>query len=98
MITVKSDLINSYLERIDKAVVVFSSETCPTCQKLKTSIPILEDRYPDITFIYLDGNKFNNSADLYDIIHFPTVIYFDSGVEVKRVITGDIKKIEKLWN
>ena len=98
MITIKSDLINTYLERIDKATVIFASENCATCQKLKPNIPELEDKYPDITFMYLNGDKFIESADLYDITHYPTVIYFDSGVEVKRVITGDIKKIEKLWN
>jgi thiol-disulfide isomerase/thioredoxin len=97
MLTVKSDLIVSYLQRIDKTLLMVGSETCPACIKLKPQLHDIQDQYPDITFVFMDGNKHEESSDYLDITHFPTLIYFEGEIEKKRMMGSDIKKIIKLW-
>lgn len=97
MLTIKSDLILSYLQRIDKTLLMVGSEGCIACKKLKPQIHDIQDKYPDITFVYMEGNKYTESSDYLDITHFPTLIYFEGVIEKNRMIGSDINKIIKLW-
>lgn len=96
MLTIKSVPLQNYTRGIEKSVIIFGSPTCQACKKLITIIiPILEQTHPDITFMFLDGDKFVGTADYYDIEFYPTLIYYIYGVEQKRLVSSNIKEIEQ---
>jgi thiol-disulfide isomerase/thioredoxin len=95
MITVKSFPLKNYTRQFDKAVVVFGSPTCSACKKVtEIVVPLLEQVHTDVEFMFLDGDKFEGTADYYNIEYYPTV-YFENGEEKKRIQSTNIKEIEK---
>ncbi len=97
MIHVKSFPLQNYTRQVEKAVVIFGSYTCSACRTVtEVVVPLLEQVHTDVEFMFLDGNKFEGTADYYDIQHYPTLIYFEGGVEKKRIQSTNIKEIEKI--
>jgi thiol-disulfide isomerase/thioredoxin len=95
MITIKSFPLQNYIRQVEKAVVVFGSTTCPACKKLNEIIvPLLEQVHMDVEFMFLDGDRFESTADYYDIEFYPTLVYFVGGKEKERVQSTNIKEIE----
>ena len=96
MITVKSFPLKNYTRQFDKAVVIFGSPTCPACKKVtEIVVPLLEQVHTDVEFMFLDGDKFEGTADYYNIEYYPTWVYFENGEEKKRIQSTNIKEIEK---
>jgi thiol-disulfide isomerase/thioredoxin len=95
MVTIKSLPLQNYTKQLDKAVIIFGSPECKACKAVTGIIvPILEKVYPEITFLFLDGDKFSGIADYYKIEYYPTLVYFEQGVETKRIQSSSIKEIE----
>jgi thiol-disulfide isomerase/thioredoxin len=95
MITIKSFPLQNYTRQVDKAVVIFGSPTCSACRTvIEVVIPLLEQVHTDVEFMFLDGNKFEGTADYYNIEYYPTLVYFENGVEKKRIQSNNIKEIE----
>ena len=96
MITVKSSPLKNYTRQFDKSVVVFGSLTCSACKKAtEIIVPLLEQVHTDVEFMFLDGDKFEGTADYYNIEYYPTMVLFENGVEKKRIQSTNIKEIEK---
>jgi len=97
MITIKSFPLQNYTRQVEKAVVVFGSLTCSACKKVtEIVVPLLEQVHTDIEFMFLDGDRFESTADYYDIEYYPTLVYFVGGKEKERVQSTNIKEIEKV--
>ena len=95
MITIKSFPLQNYTRQVDKAVVVFGSPTCTACKRVtEVVIPLLEQVHTDIEFMFLDGDKFEGTADYYDVEYYPTLVYFVKGIEKERIQSTNIKEIE----
>ena len=96
MIHVKSFPLQNYTRQVDKAVVIFGSYTCSACRTVtEVVVPLLERVHTDVEFMFLDGDKFEGTADYYNIEYYPTLVYFENGVEKKRIQSNNIKEIEK---
>jgi thioredoxin 1 len=96
MITIKSFPLQNYTRQVEKAVVIFGSPTCSACKRVTgIVVPLLEQVYTDVEFMFLDGDKFESTADYYDIEYYPTLVYFVGGKEKERVQSTNIKEIEK---
>ena len=96
MIIIKSSPLKNYTKQFDKTVVVFGSPTCPACKKVTgIVVPLLEQVHTDVEFMFLDGDKFEGTADYYNIEYYPTMVLFVNGVEKKRIQSTNIKEIEK---
>jgi thiol-disulfide isomerase/thioredoxin len=99
MITIKSTPLKNYTQQVDKAVVIFGSPTCSACKKvINVVVPLLEQVYTDIEFMFLDADKFVGCGDYYNIEYYPTLVYFEKGVEKGRIQSTYIKEIEKILN
>jgi thiol-disulfide isomerase/thioredoxin len=86
MIHIKSFPLQNYTRQVDKAVVIFGSYTCSACRTVtEVVVPLLEQVHTDVEFMFLDGNKFEGTADYYNIEYYPTLVYFENGVEKKGV-------------
>jgi thioredoxin 1 len=98
MIHIKSLPLQNYTRQLEKVVIIFGSQTCDACKKLTTIIiPLLEKVHTDVEFLFLDGDKFNGIADYYQIDYYPTLIYFEQGIEKNRLVSTSIKEIEKTF-
>ena len=96
MITIKSSPLKNYVRQVDKAVVIFGASTCLACKKVtEIVVPLLEQVHTDVEFMFMDGDKFEGTADYYNIEYYPTLVYFENGVEKKRIQSTNIKEIEK---
>ena len=95
MITIKSFPLQNYTRQVDKAVVIFGSPTCTACKRVtEVVIPLLEQVHKDVEFMFLDGEKFEGTADYYDVEYYPTLVYFVKGIEKERIQSTNIKEIE----
>jgi thiol-disulfide isomerase/thioredoxin len=96
MINIKSTPIIPYIKPFNKVVVIFGTYSCMTCKKVTSIfVPLFEKVYTDIEFMFIDCNIFEDEADLYGINYYPTLIYFENGVEIKRICSGSIKEIDR---
>ncbi len=96
MITIKSFPLQNYTRQVEKAVVIFGSYTCSACRTVtEVVVPLLEQVHTDVEFMFLDGDRFESTADYYDIEYYPTLVYFVGGKERERVQSTNIKEIEK---
>lgn len=60
-------------------VAIFSTSWCGPCKSLK---PVLEKLYaanPNVTFVYVDGDKFGGLVSKYASMGFPTLKFFKNG-------------------
>lgn len=96
MITIKEDIIVSYLERLDRSLVMFGSSNCGACNNLKPQLEKIEPKYNSIPFLFLDGDKHTNSADLFNVDYYPTMIIFEGEIPITRITTSDKNKIINL--
>lgn len=95
MITLKSNNLAYYLSVLPKEVLlIFASPTCPLCAK---TLPLIEEKLGDqIEMLYIDGDKWEDIADQYDIEFYPTLILLEDGKEVNRIDRVNSKTINKI--
>ena len=95
MITLKSNNLLNYLEALpSKVLLIFASPTFPACQVV---VPQVEKQVGDqIEILYIDGNKWEDIADEYDIEFYPTLILLNEGKEIKRINRVTTKIINKI--
>lgn len=95
MITLKSNNLLNYLEALpSKVLLIFASPTCPAC---KVVVPQVEKQVGDqIEILYIDGDKWEEIADEYDIEFYPTLILLNKGKEIKRINRVTTKIINKI--
>lgn len=99
MIEAKSDLIEEYIKQSNDLVVMFGSHECMRCTDfIKYEMDKLEQSYPNTSFMFMDGNKMENSADLYEIEYFPTFLRFKNQKLIGNIHSSDpvtiIKKLK----
>ena len=94
MITLKSNNLQSYLEALpSKILLIFASPTCPAC---KIVVPQVEKQGGDqMEILYIDGVKWEDIADEYNIEWYPTLILLKEGKEIKSINKITPKHIKK---
>ncbi len=93
---------NSDLEKTDVYNLDLKYEFYPTIGENisfsifgKNFIRPIEQVHTDVEFMFLDGDRFEGTADYYNIEYYPTMVYFENGEEKKRIQSTNIKEIEK---
>lgn len=95
MIILKSNNLEGYIKKLpSELVLIFGSPTCPVCKEI---VPLIEEKLGDqVTLLYIDGDKWEEPADQYDIEFYPTILYLIDGVTNKRIDRVNSKNINKL--
>ena len=79
-----SDFPAKVLHASKTVVVLFSSETCPSCQLIKPRLKDLaEKKHGKIAFYEMDISQ-TETWKKYNVMGIPTVIIFQSGMPLKR--------------
>ncbi|MBS7619674.1 cation transporter [Candidatus Bathyarchaeota archaeon] len=68
-----------------RVAVVFSSETCPTCRALRGVYDKAAERLKDVKIYEMDVAS-TKIWHRYDILSIPTILVFENGEVVKRII------------
>ena len=84
MITLKSNNFDKYINSIPKVLVMFASPTCLKCKQALKEIDFEELRDEGLELLYIDGNKWDEISDRFEIEYFPTFICFINGKQVYR--------------
>ncbi|GGM26339.1 thioredoxin-like protein YtpP [Paraliobacillus quinghaiensis] len=79
-----------------KTVLLFSADWCPDCRVIEPFLPELEEKYADITFVYVDRDKFIDTCIKYDIFGIPSFLAFEDGNEVGRFVSKNRKSREEV--
>ena len=95
MITLKSSNLEYYLSVLPSEVLlIFASPTCPLCREM---VPQIEKQLGDqIEILYIDGDKWENIADQYNIDYYPTLILLEEGKEINRIDRVNSKNIKNI--
>ncbi len=95
MIILESNNLDYYLNVLPpKVLLIFASSTCPAC---KVVVPQVEKQVGDqIEILYIDGGKWEDIADEYNIEWYPTLILLNEGKEIKRISKVTPKLINKI--
>lgn len=95
MIILKSNNLAYYLSVLPRELlIIVGSPTCPLCTKM---VPQIEEKLGDrIEILYIDGDKWEDIADQYDIEYYPTLILLEDGKEVKRIDRVNSKNIKNI--
>ena len=79
-----------------KTVLLFSADWCPDCRVIEPFLPELEEKFADITFVYVNRDQFIDTCIQYDIFGIPSFLAFENGIEVGRFVSKARKSKEEV--
>lgn len=92
------------LKESNAVLAYFSGESCNICKVLRPSVEsLLRENFPEMSFLYVDVNKFPEIAALQSVFTIPTVICIFEGKEFFRKsrafgISELAREIERPYN
>jgi thioredoxin 1 len=88
-------LKNSFKEQVlmsmKPVIVYFFAEWCPSCQEMKPIFNQVAGIIPDVQFIVIDVDEWEELADTYTIQSMPSFLFFNKGKLINRT-TGFMNK------
>jgi len=69
-----------------KSLVDFWASWCSPCRMLAPTIEELSNEMKDIKFLKLNVDESGDVAESYGVMGIPTLILFNNGKEVKRIV------------
>lgn len=88
----KTEQLQSLLNH-PKVVVCFSASWCGPCNKVAPEVAKLAAKYDTIKFAKLDVEELEAVAENFSVTSLPTFVYFQSGVEMQRVLGANLDNI-----
>jgi thioredoxin 1 len=67
-------------------LVDLSAEWCPPCRALEPALEQLADETPDLTLLCIDVDASPELPRRYDVMSFPTLLFFVAGRLVHRLV------------
>ena len=98
MNTLKSNNLPYYLSVMGATVVMWASPQCKLCKQQLDSIDLKKLGGVGYEFLYIDGHKWDELCDEWEIDRFPTYMVFDRNVDmVERVEYNEFDKLTEIW-
>ncbi|MYR46209.1 thioredoxin domain-containing protein [Streptomyces sp. SID5910] len=79
---------NETLSNNARVVVKFSSPFSRAASLIEPTVEELTERYPQITFVKVDIEKFEQMGTENDVVVFPTFVFFKNGVRQEPSVVG----------
>ncbi|WP_010303835.1 thioredoxin family protein [Kurthia senegalensis] len=86
------------LKNEGKVIFVFSANWCPDCRFIDPFMPEVEEKFKEITFVYVDRDQFIDICVENDIFGIPSFLAFNKGTETGRFVSKDRKTQQEIEN
>jgi len=77
-------------------IFLFSAGWCPDCRVIEPLLPEIEEKYPEITFVYVDRDEFIDICAQHDIYGIPSFLAYNQGKETGRFVSKDRKTKQEI--
>ncbi|WP_416827740.1 thioredoxin family protein [Ectobacillus polymachus] len=84
------------LKAQEKVVFLFSAEWCRDCRFIEPFMPEVEEKFNELTFYYIDRDKFIDLCVDLDVYGIPSFVAYDKGEEIGRFVSKDRKTQEEI--
>jgi thiol-disulfide isomerase/thioredoxin len=98
MTDLTEDNLESVIQSEAKVMVQYGASWCGNCKMIKPKFKRLSESNEDITFVYVDAEKYPNSRKLAEVSNLPTFAYFESGELKGQAMGTKFEKVEELLN
>lgn len=96
VLELQEDNLEQILSKIESTIVMIGADWCPDCDDAHPIFDKVSDESKDISFIYVDADKFPNSRDLVEFTHIPTFVAFKTLNKIGQESGSDIDTIKKV--
>jgi thiol-disulfide isomerase/thioredoxin len=98
MIELGMDNLLEYVSNNSKVMVQFGAGWCGNCKITKPKFKRLSTENEDVTFIYVDAEKFSESRGLASVTNLPTFASFLDGELIKETQGNKEETIKEALN
>lgn len=98
MIELGLDNLLEYVSNNDRVMVQYGAGWCGNCKITKPKFKRLATENPDVTFVYVDAEKFPESRKLANVTNLPTFAGFKNGNLVKELQGNKEETIKEVLN
>ncbi|MGE0009318.1 MAG: thioredoxin family protein [Candidatus Babeliales bacterium] len=88
IVLVKDSDFDGHLRKNKNVIGIFTTTWCGPCKTLKPVLEELVGSNANVTFVYVDGDRFPSLVKKYASIGFPTLKFFKNGKEVAQTVGG----------
>jgi thioredoxin 1 len=100
MIHLTSEMqFNDFIKENDLVVLDFSATWCGPCKVLAPQLESLSKVYPNVVFLKVDVDEFEDIASTHNVSAMPTIMFYKNGQVIKHetvVGGGQITQIEQV--
>lgn len=79
------------LEQEPSSLLFFTADWCPDCRFVYPFMAAIEADYPELTFIWLDRDRFMALAQQWAILGIPSFVVVENSREVARFVSKERK-------
>ncbi len=94
---ITNDELQTIVNDTDKVMVQYGASWCGNCRIMKPKFKKLASENENVTFIYVDAEKFPESRKLAKVDNLPTFAAFNKGELVNQVQTNQADSLNKLF-
>jgi len=95
-IELQEDNLEQILDKNESTLVMIGADWCGDCDDAHPIFKKISDETKDISFIYVDADKFPNSRDLVEFTHIPTFVAFKGFGNYGQESGSNIDTIKKV--
>lgn len=92
------DNLQDYIRNADSVIVQYSAGWCGNCRIMKPKFKKLSEEMGDVSFLFVDAEKFPDSRKLANVNNLPTFATFKGGELVKQVQTNKFEVLKDFVN
>ncbi|MCI5072978.1 thioredoxin family protein [bacterium] len=96
MIELNEDNLQTILNENPHVIVQYGATWCGNCRMIKPKFKKLAENTQDVTFVYVDAEKYPNSRKLANVDNLPTFAAFKGGELLKQDQGNKIDVVEGL--
>lgn len=96
MIELESDNLQELIGNHNKVIVQYGAGWCGNCRMLKPKFKNLAKETPEVTFLYVDAEKYPQSRQLAKVDNLPTFAGFVDGKLIKQNQGNKIEFVKEI--
>jgi thiol-disulfide isomerase/thioredoxin len=96
MIDLNEDKLDEFVKSHQKVLVQYGATWCGNCRMIKPKIKNMAPEFADVTFVYVDAEKYPESRQLADVSNLPTFAFFKDGALVNQAQGNKIDVVKGL--